>query len=99
MKWTDNRQGPDHARTCRLKEGVFFFLSLVGNDMVQFASLRDASGGSVGMGWTEVSAGGDIPSDCTGKGRTMERVKRSEVPWVREVDGMNRWSTEDFLAW
>lgn len=66
--------------------------------MVQFASLIDASGFSVGMGWTEANTGGDIPSNCTGKGGTMETVKRSEVPWVREVDGMKRWSTEDFFG-
>lgn len=44
--------------------------------MVQFASLRDASGFSVGMGWTEANTGGGIPSNCTGKGGTIETVKK-----------------------
>ena len=47
--------------------------------MAPFAYLRDASDCSVGMGWTEARVGEVIMSNCTGKGRTTETVKRSVV--------------------
>ena len=47
--------------------------------MAQFASLRDASDCSVGMGWTEARVGEVILSNCAGKVRTTETVERSVV--------------------
>lgn len=100
MKWIDKSAGTRSCQDLKVeRRSLIFILGLEGNDMVQFASLRDASGFSVGMGWTEANTGGDVPSNCTRKGGTMERVKRSEVLWVREVDRMKRWSTEDFFRW
>ena len=39
---------------------------------------------------------GNIVSNNTGKGNTVETVKRPAVPRVRGEKERNRWSTKDF---